>query len=670
MRTQTRLDRSPWRHLLPSRPFVFILLAFIAGLLFFAAFRLLFVLDLSDRIGNATTGDILTAFGVGVRFDQIIILSILAPLLAALPWLPLKLKVVRAVILAYLGTLFGVCFLALLGDIPFYKVFESRLNYQAVDYLSGGKTTWRLIVSDPRFWQSILIFLVATAAFVFLVRWLLNRTGRIPHRRSWTGQLVYLLVFAALFTLGIRGRTALSPIKWGAAYISHNPFINQLGLNGPYTLARALTEEGGDPRLSYLDESDRFPFVPFAHALDSVQHLLYQPGDTWLEPDSSLLRDRRQPANPWGFDPNVIIVMMESFSGRTVSSLGAARNLTPNFDRLAGEGILFTNFYATGNRTNRGLPGALCAWPSIPGRSVMTRYNARHPFVALSEILHTRGYFNSFAYGGDLVFDNMEGFFRTKGFDRFYDENHFGRENIFAKWGIPDDVVFAKVAAMTDSLPRPLQMTVLTLSNHEPFDLPDSSVQRYFNDADSSRLFNAILYADYALGHFINEMKRLPVFDSTIFVFTADHAHYAGATLTIHPRNFHIPLLIYSPALLGADSVRIDRLGSQVDITPTLMGLLGGDYRHASWGRNLLDTTLTDPGYAVINVFNRVGLIEPDIYYMEHIGQPGRLLDMRVIEDTIVDLSASRPDDLDRIRRRLHLYLQAAEQLSTPGAIP
>ena len=216
----------------PSRPFVFLFLTGVAGLLFFAVFRLIFLLSFTDRVGGVSLLKILLAFAVGVRFDLVVILFILMLLLLLLPWIQFKVRFVRICVVIYLGLLFGLSFLGLLADIPFYKVFDSRLNFQAIEYLGGGRTTWHLILSEPRFYLSFVIWLLALAAFVSLVWFIIKRTEHLPHRRSWNAQIGWLLICLALSVLGIRGRLQLSPIDWGAAYISQNQFVNQLGLNG------------------------------------------------------------------------------------------------------------------------------------------------------------------------------------------------------------------------------------------------------------------------------------------------------------------------------------------------------------------------------------------------------------------------------------------------------
>ncbi len=653
----------------PSRPFLFLGCCYLVGILFFALFRAAFLIIFRDSMPEAGTIDIIKSFLIGWRFDQIVVLFTLLPLLIVITWTGLRTRLARIAVAVFLSVVFSAVTILLLADLRFFKYLHSHLNFQAVQYATeGGRTTWHLIVSEPRFLLNMIFWACTTAGLGFLWTRLLRFTQRFPDRQSWIGQTAWFVVCLALVVLGIRGRISLSPLNWGAAYFSDNHFLNQSALNGIYTLGRAFTEEGRDPRVSYLHEPDRFPFVEFQSGLDSVRAMLSGPNNTWLEPRQSLLRTTSQPESRFGFKPNVVLVLMESWSGRYTGSLGAPDNLTPNFDSLAAHGILFTNFYAAGIRTNYGLPAVLCSFPAMPGRSIMSRYNANHPFVSLSELLHDRNYLNLFVHGGDLVFDNMKGFLTTKKYDRFYGDSELGPEQIFAKWGIPDQIVFGEAASITDTTPRPFQMTILTLSDHEPFDLPDSFVQRYFDHSEQSRIRNAQVYADFALGTFMRQMRTKPLFDSTIFVFTSDHALWGYGRMHPDPTDFQIPLLIYSPALLGDTGREVSITGGQVDILPTLMGLLGGEYTHQSWGRNLLDSAIRDSGYAVTNSNTTIGLTEGGFLYAESLGRPPALYRFADTGLIHIDIQRDYPREFSKMQLRLRTCIQIADQLSTPSA--
>ena len=603
------------KKILPSQAFAFIGSVYLLALFLFADLRFLFYISYPELTASNSFSEIIKAFFIGIRFDQIIILVILSPLLLITPWIKLKSKLAKRAIISYLSILISVCIILLLADIRFYDYFQTRLNFLAVDYISEGSMAMDLTFSDPKLYLMLFLWLTLSIVTVILLRIVYNRTLRLPDRRSWVNQIIYLVLFIMLFGLGIRGRIQISPLDWGAAYYSDNPFLNQLALNGVYTLGRNLNEKGRDPRVLFTEESQRFKFVDSKESFNTSKKILSQSNKVWSDEVSLKGTIRQEPK--FGYQPNIILIISESWMAELTGSLDGTRDLTPNFDRLAQDGILFTDFYANGYRTNYGLSATLCSFPTLPGRAIMKRYDAKHPFITLPEILEKRGYENSFYYGGDLVFDNMEGFFRQKSYHKFYGEDDFSLTDRFSKWGVPDHILFERLVDSIDTFKRPFQITTLTLSNHEPFDLPDSSVQRYKNDDDSSKVFNSQIYADYSIGKFFERIKQNPVFDSTIFVIVSDHCKLKRMPLPIDPRNFKIPLMIYSPALLKDSALRIDIPGSQVDVTPTIMSILGGDYEYEGWGRSLFDI---EDNFTVLSRWNIIGMLTDRFYYVETLG--------------------------------------------------
>ena len=637
---------------------------FLAGLVVFQLGRFVFLVANADQVAGISAATIASAFLIGFRFDTIIVLWVLLPLLLLLPWIPFRIDSIRWFVRTYVTLAFSSSFLLLLIDARFYDNLDTHLNFLAYEYFNQGNTFWHLVFTDPMLYPFIIGWLATTVVLWLVIGWMIRKYSEERFEASWFVYPVWFVIAFALTFLGIRGRTGLSPIGWSVAYFSDNQFVNQLGLNGVYTLGRASMEEGNDPRLSYLPENERFPFIPLIDGIDMVQAMLAQPNDRWLEPDNSLLRETTQPPPKGEFKANVILVIMESWSARLTGSLGFSRNLTPHFDSLANNGILFTDFYANGVRSNYGISATLCSFPALPGRSIMTRYNAAHPFIALPEVLHERGYQSIFAYGGDIVFDNMKGFLTTKGYDRILDDAYFGIEYVFAKWGVPDHVVFDRLVATIDTLPRPFNLTVFTLSNHEPFDLPDSSVQRYTDNSDTSRLYNVQLYADWAIGRFVNQFKENPAFDSTIFVFVSDHTKRGEDRYLLDPLGFQIPMLIYAPKLIGDSALRVNEVGGQIDVFPTLMGILGDEYRHASWGRNLLE--VNDGGFAFINDANNGGMIDSGFIFRDDFHARTSLLDRTSDGSLDSDVSKRNQSAVERIQRRLRIFFQVADQLSTP----
>ncbi|MFH1688530.1 MAG: LTA synthase family protein [bacterium] len=647
--------------LVPSRPFMLLAALYVLGLVQFALLRCVFLWSHSSLIGQASTSDLLTTFMVGVRFDQIIVLYVLLLPLLILPWLDLGRRGVRQVAGAYFTLCYTTTALLLLVDIRFFQYFQSHLNYLAYEYLGHPALVWDLIGSD-RWLIPIALAVVAMAAGLYAtIRWLCIRLLPPAHRRSWTAQIGWTAVLIGFSVVGLRGGMGLAPIDWGAATFSSNQFLNQAALNGIYTLARNMSEQDGDRRLSNLEESERFAFVPTDTALATVREMLATPGSRFVDPAAGITRlTVDQHVSPVS-SPNVIVIVMESWAACNTGVLGSPHDLTPNFDSASRHGYLFTNFYANGIRTSFGLPAVLCSFPALPGRSIMGRYDARHPFTSLSELMHEQGYCNAFVYGGDLVFDNMKGFFQPKKYDRFYGEEELGSEHAFSKWGLPDHTMFEKAAAIIDSLPRPFQLSIMTLSNHEPWDLPDSSVRAFFDDADSSRVFNSQRYADYALGLFMRALARRHMTDSTWLVLTADHARIRPGRFPLDPETMRIPLLVVPPGGLPQGDRRIDVVGSQVDIIPTLIGLMGGRYQHSSWGRDLLNLPEDDRGFAVLSSVDRVGYLDGEFFYAEWLGRSQSLYDARNLSSVV--MSGAGRTGLNARQRRLHHYLQAAEQM-------
>ena len=650
--------------LLPSRPFVFIALCYFLSLVFFGILRFLFLFNYRGQVSGETLGEILTAFAIGVRFDQIIILYCLLPILLVIPWITPSKRWFRWIVVSYICFIFSFVFILLLSDIRFFATFGSHLNFLFYEYIDDGGIFWSMVFSDSGVAASFAIWTVLTVLFGYLIVRFRRMTDGLPARRSWTNQIVWMVVFLALFFLGMRGRTGLAPIDWGVAYFSKNAFLNQLALNGVYTLARNYTERDGDLRLTTMTESERFPFMESSEAFKQVREMLQLPGDNWKDAPKSVSRVSLNSSLNRMADLNVIVVLMESWAAKNTGVLGCPHDLTPNFDSWADRGILFTHFFASGIRTSFGLPAVLCSYPSLPGRSIMGRYEAPHPFRTISEILHERKYYNTFVYGGDLAFDNIEGFFRNKKYHRFIGEKSFNSNQEFSKWGIPDHILFERAVALIDSLPRPFQMTVLTLSNHEPYDLPDSSVQKFFDDADSSKLFNSQLYADLALGRFLESLEKKRVFDNTIVVLTADHARYGVGRLVLDPETFRVPLLILGPKEFIPSGLVMDAAGSQVDILPTVLGLLYDKCEHASWGRDLLRLDEDDPGFAMINAGDRIGCVTRDMFYLEWLGRQTSLYDYDSLRTDPVDVSSVHPEQFRILQLRARAFMQLAEQLS------
>jgi phosphoglycerol transferase MdoB-like AlkP superfamily enzyme len=300
-----------------------------------------------------------------------------------------------------------------------------------------------------------------------------------------------------------------------------------------------------------------------------------------------------------------VLVAMESMSAQYLGQFGSKKGLTPNLDRLADEGLLFTNLYATGTRTVRGLEALMLSLPPTPGQSILRRPNSDGLFN-LGTVFAQRGYKTQFVYGGYAVFDNMKEWFESNGFE-VVDRGQFPKDEIqFGNaWGVCDEDLFTQVLKQEEdavNAKTPFFQVVLTTSNHRPYTFPDGKI----DIASHTGRDGAIKYSDFSIGRFIAQAKTKPWFDNTLFIFVADHdASVAGGT-DIPVKDYLIPAIFYGPKIMPPR--RITTLAAQLDLPPTLLGFLGFSYRSKFFGQDL---TTQPGGRALLGTYQKVALLQP-----------------------------------------------------------
>ncbi len=649
------------RSLVPSKVLTWAAIFFVNAV-FFSLLRLVFLAYFYDVAARSRILDILHAFWIGFRFVAKVISIILLPLviISLAPGLSFEKKEVRRVLITVLTAIFGFLFLLGLAELRFFEAYGSRLNFLAVEYLDDAVMMLYTIYTDIAFWLVAIGTVLLIALYVMTLKAVFNRIPSLKSRVAIVPAVISYLILIALLVFGIRGRLGQKGLDWGAAFFSTDQFANQLALNGCFTLANSIYEERKAGRDISDPESGRYHFYDTGFACRTVSDML---GIEDICGPAMADMSETKSASLWGFDPNIVIIIMESWSVDRIGAYGAKLGVTPYFDRLAGQGILFARFYANGIRTNRGIPAILCSYPALPGRSIMKRFSAGRPFSSIAEVLNTRGYTSIFAHGGDIQFDNIEGFLRAHGYTRFYGQSDLEGHTL-NKWGIDDHEVFSSLAARVDSLPRPFNLTVFTLSFHEPYLVPDERFVKFDPSKEENRMLNAFYYTDWALGRFVDGLHSSPVMDSTIFIITSDHCSHQTPQYPLTPTTFHIPMLIYSPMLLGDSARVISTIAGQVDIVPTLAGLLGLSGNIPGWGRDVLNLPEGDNGFAVIDADEKFGMIEDSLLYFHWTGAGEYLYNLNDKPYLQNDLKDSLPDKFRSMAVRTNAYIQLAIQLS------
>jgi phosphoglycerol transferase MdoB-like AlkP superfamily enzyme len=288
--------------------------------------------------------------------------------------------------------------------------------------------------------------------------------------------------------------------------------------------------------------------------------------------------------------PNVVLIILESFSNKVISSFGGEINLCTNVDSISKEAIIFPSFYASGNRSDRGMAALLGGYPSLLTQSIINYPDKSVKLKKMSSYFNEKGYWSSFYYGGDIDFYNLKSFVLQGDYREIISKDDFSKEiRNMSSWGVPDGFLFERVLGEIDK-PQPFFTTVYTLSSHTPYDVP---VQMIKAETNEEKYFNSLAYTDSCLGDFIKAFKKTKYWENSLVIITADHGHlYPGPTEIIEPATYQIPL-IWTGGVVKKAAI-INNICGQPDLIPTLVKQFGWKPDSALFGHDILST----PSYA------------------------------------------------------------------------
>ncbi|MBF7730367.1 LTA synthase family protein [Pseudomonas sp. N040] len=482
-----------------------------------------------------------------------------------------------------------------LAEWLFWDEFSVRFNFIAVDYLVYSDEVLNNILES----YPVYALLSAIVCLALALLWLLHAPLQAALASSlpdWRGRVAGLL--------GLLLAATASNLLLDQQYprgLDGNTIRRELASNGPYQFFAAF-------RNNELDYQQFFASLPAASIGPGIRSELQGPRARFTGSDPlDIRRLIDNPGQPRQL--NIVLVTIESLSAKYLGSVGDRRGLTPNLDRLRRESLYFSNFYATGTRTDRGLEALTLSVPPTPGRSIVKRIGHESGFASLGQQLAARGYDSVFAYGGRGYFDNMNAFFAGNGY-RIVDQSSVPEQQISFKnaWGMADEDLYRQAINLADSdyaRGKPFLLQLMTTSNHRPYTYPQGRIDIPSGDGREG----AVKYTDHAIGQFLAEARRKPWFDKTIFVFVADHCAGSAGTQDLPVANYQIPLFIYAPGLIAATDDQ--QLASQIDLAPTLLGLLNIDYQSTFFGRDLLDPqTRQLPARALLGNYQHLGLFD------------------------------------------------------------
>lgn len=472
----------------------------------------------------------------------------------------------------------------------FWSEFTTRFNFIAVDYLVyTQEVIGNIKESYP---LDLILFLIALIALAisFLSLKVQPLVVKLP-----TSLKLRFAAFAGIILASIL-LNSLSNIE--QAEIKDNAEATEVSANGIYNLFYAFWHNEIQYERFYAME-------PEQKVEQTARNLLWEPDDNFVSDDK---KDLTRLISAKGIEKhkNVILVVMESMSADYMAAFGNQDNLTPNLDKFAKEGLFFSNNYATGTRTVRGLEAVALSIPPTPGQSIIRRPGNENLF-SLGFIFKDRGYDTKFIYGGYGYFDNMNAFFAGNGFD-ILDRTKMQKNEIhFANvWGVCDEDMFTRAISEADSSyaqNKPFMHLIMTTSNHRPYTYPDGRIEL---PSHSGRL-GGVKYADYSIGKFIEDSKNKPWFKDTVFIFVSDHTAGAGGKAELDPHKYHIPMIFYAPGLIS--SRNYTKIASQIDLAPILLGLLNFTYYTKFYGEDLINDEDEVP-HAFISNYQKIALVK------------------------------------------------------------
>ena len=462
-----------------------------------------------------------------------------------------------------------------IADLELYNNWGFRMDATPLLYITKPKEA----MASTELWLT-LILLIGTIGLIVLGIYMYNRYIKnqvLKIERSGFYAPLILLVLTGSMILPIRGSIGIAPMNTGMVYFSENKFSNHASINVVWNVMHSVL---------YRNKRDKsYQFMEYEEAKEIVASLNVQNGES-----TKLLKSDR---------PNIVLLILESFSSKVIGAVGGKWDATPNFNKLANEGLLFTNFYANGDRSDKGLVSILSGYPAQPTTSIMKTSAKTESLPSLFKSFNNIGYKTAFYYGGDTDFANMKSYFFNAGVQEIISDNNFDSKLINSKWGVHDEYLFDRLYNDLIKEENSFFTTVFTLSSHDPFDVPMNPV---FEGNDRvTKFMNSVYYTDSCLGHFFDKIKETDVWNNTLFILVADHgSRRPGKSQNHEIDKFQIPMLWLGNVL--SDSLKVNKkFGSHIDIPATILNQLSIDSEQFSYSKDLFNEESAGFAYYVFN---------------------------------------------------------------------
>lgn len=549
---------------------LFFLKHYLFWVLIFIGFRLLFLFSQSQSLGDTPLAEIAFSLLAGFQLD-ISTASYFAiiPFLLTIALIWGGDRIIFNILKVYYLLILFITMILSIGNIIIYKYWGTLLNSRGLAYalqpaeMLASVTNFQLAAGII---VLIFIFFILRKAYLAFLHPALAEINGTRLQR-----LASKCIALPLIVIGIRGGLQLIPVNESAAVFSSNKLLNEAATNNLWYLGHNLKQAGTTNKNPYQWFSDE-------ESLQVVATLYAKKSD----PDSIFNLNHK---------PNVVLILLESWTADIIEPLGGIEGVTPNFSKLCKEGMLFSAIYSSGFRTDQALVSALSGYPSQPNNSIIRFPSKASQLPSIANVFNENGYQTSFYYGGELGFANMYNYLSATGFETITGKEAFEDDEMNSKWGAHDEAVLDRQLSDLKTAQQPFFSTLLTLSTHEPFEVP---VNTPFNDPSEPELFKkSAWYTDYCLGKYFEQAKNESWFTNTIFVLVADHGHRLPLNRSFDdPLIRRIPMLIIgNPLKQELKGTQVNVIGNQNDLPATLLSALNYNHNEFPWSRDLMVPT-------------------------------------------------------------------------------
>lgn len=562
---------------------------FVFWMVTFLIDRIVFLIFFKDKLQNISRFEIANTILYGVRMDASMAgyISTIPLLLFIICWFFKKSPISVKVLKLYVTTLIVAFSLISIFNLNIYREWGSKINFKAIHFAVNAPNEAIASSASSPIVLSLVILIVLLVLNLFLATWIIDYKLPKSTIPTYSKGILSVVLLGITFLL-VRGGWQLSPINQSMAHFSSQPILNHAAVNTEWNLLQDILNNinsDGNPYQYYKTEE----------AKKIVAELYHE--------DSSNFRkivtiDR----------PNVVFIILESFTSDLIESLGGERDITPNLENLITEGVLFNQIYSTGGRTDKGIIGALSGFPSQAVKSILNHSDKQEKLPSIAKSLAKFGYTTSFYYGGESEFFNLKSYILGHNYQKLIDEHSFETRDRNSKWGTYDGQVFKKNARDLANIKQPFFSTILTLTNHEPFELPETA--HFSGNSVENKFRSTAYYTDSCIGSYIKSLKRQPFYKKTLFVLVADHGHRLPKSKSenFHPRRYSIPLIFFGDVIKPEYRGKtITKIGNQTDIAATLLSQLRINTSDYKWSKDLLNPSTED--FSFFNWDNGFGLV-------------------------------------------------------------